>query len=257
MTLENYKNQIGTAIKQARLSRKLTQREVAYLIDLSQSRYSEIENGKGSFTAEQMVVLMAKFNLSISDIIKLSSKEKMLERQKSLAYYGADYLLEDEEIPPTRKRQNLTDFIRDILMGIDMTGREIAALAPIIVKDIDEINFYKLQSEFVGTGLKGRVPWLFENTIQAIEIEQQNDKLSNESKKILLWATPKLKAFLDAFEKSITLTDKDPEDSFSSKISEKTWHDLEKERTEISKKWKIMSRLSPLDFSKAIEESLK
>ena len=52
--IEKYRKEIAAGVKALRQKRGWTQKELAELLGLSQNWLSELENGKGSFSAEQI-----------------------------------------------------------------------------------------------------------------------------------------------------------------------------------------------------------
>lgn len=65
MTTVN-RSEIARKVRNLRAERHLTQAELSKVLGLSQGRYSEIERGKGSFTAEQFLELLRRFNVPAS-----------------------------------------------------------------------------------------------------------------------------------------------------------------------------------------------
>ena len=65
--LETTRLAIAKKVRLLRRERRLSQAELAKKLGLSQSRLSELENGAGSFTAEQLVMLLQLFNVTLAD----------------------------------------------------------------------------------------------------------------------------------------------------------------------------------------------
>jgi transcriptional regulator with XRE-family HTH domain len=66
--LDRIRLHIVDKVRALRRARRLTQAELAGKLGLSQARLSEIESGDGSFTAEQLVVILRLFNVGLSDV---------------------------------------------------------------------------------------------------------------------------------------------------------------------------------------------
>lgn len=65
MSKENIRIAIGKIIKDLRTSRNLTQKEVSEKIQISQAKYSDIENGKSDMSFYESVLLSRLFNTCI------------------------------------------------------------------------------------------------------------------------------------------------------------------------------------------------
>src|SRR5688500_7806930 len=89
-------------VRRLRRDNKWTQFRLAELLGLSQNRLSEIERGKGSFTTEQLLLLLKTFNVPLSYFSgQAATEEKSL--QNALARLGAKHLQESRDILPTEK----------------------------------------------------------------------------------------------------------------------------------------------------------
>lgn len=60
---------IAGKIRDLRRNRHWTQAELSKQLGLSQGRYSEIERGQGSFTAEQLLEILKLFNVPVSHFV--------------------------------------------------------------------------------------------------------------------------------------------------------------------------------------------
>src|SRR3989338_10540153 len=88
---------IAAKIRSLRQARRWTQARFAELIGLSQNRLSEIERGNGSFTAEQLIIVLRTFNLQL-DYFMPGRSGQLPKIQNALARLGAKHLKEDSEI---------------------------------------------------------------------------------------------------------------------------------------------------------------
>src|SRR3989338_3410321 len=122
---------IAPIIKKARLGRGLSQAELAEKIGITQSRLSQIENGNGSFSAEQLITLSKFFNLPISTFDPDKPADPEAQLRNSLARLGASQLKEQPNLLPSEKLGDVYNVICETLVG-GASSRLIAALVPVI-----------------------------------------------------------------------------------------------------------------------------
>src|SRR3954468_5445049 len=91
---------ISRKVRRLRTERGFTQAELAQMLELSQSRLSEIEHGKGSFTAEQLLIIVKLFNVPLS-YFAASTVSVGDELQNSLAQLGSTNLAETTDVLPS------------------------------------------------------------------------------------------------------------------------------------------------------------
>ena len=68
-------NTISQNIKKYRLLNKLTQEQLAELLDLDTQYYAQLERGERNFTLEKIIRLCSIFHVGIENIIELDEKE--------------------------------------------------------------------------------------------------------------------------------------------------------------------------------------
>lgn len=245
----NYKDNIPRGVRRLRKERRWTQAQLARLLGLSQSRLSEIEHGKGSFTAEQFLLVLQTFNVPISYFVStVGGSESSI--QNTLARLGAHQLQEDKEILPSERIARVNDIIRETLVSAG-SSRQIVSLAPILVANARGINLRGLSRQLYEIGLRNRLGWLAENVLYAVGVELQHISSKNWIRKCKQ-AEVILKSFL-IFKAA---QETEAEDILDSDIvSERTLEAVKKSRSNISKEWHIVTRIQPQDFIDALRSA--
>ena len=164
--LETQRKHIAARVRELRRSRRWTQAELATQLELSQSRLSEIETGRGSFTAEQLLRVLALFNVGVEELV-VRRNDPQHELQNALARFGAKHLLESDRVVPTERLSELSDVIRDALL--DGSPRLVTAVAPVLVAHARELRLGLLYSELERLGSGSRLGWVVENTLAALD----------------------------------------------------------------------------------------
>lgn len=253
-TLRRLRTGIGRRVRALRQGRAWTQAELARRLGLSQSRLSEIESGKGSFTAEQFVTILGLFNAPIDDFAPAAEAGR--ELQNALARLGAGHLAESEGVLPTERLKEAAAVIREVLAAAD-SPRQVAALAPVFVNHAESLNLAKLGAELGEVGLGGRLGWAAENALVALGSELKRADLGPETKIRYQRARLALERFLSYFSKLKTARalglapDSDILDPGIA--SRETLNETLKERSEISRDWRVVTRIQPEDFARALE----
>lgn len=116
MFLAKKQRAIAAKVRALRLQRKWSQAELAKRLGLSQNRLSEIERGAGSFSAEQLLLLLALFNVSVSAFTD-EVTEPDLALQNALARLGASHLHEADHVLPSEQLTEVGDVIREVLVS--------------------------------------------------------------------------------------------------------------------------------------------
>lgn len=250
-TPADYRKHIGQKVREIRRQRLWTQAELAKRLDLSQNRLSEIERGKGSFTAEQLLIIVRLFNASF-DIFLPKKRGPALPRiQKALARLGARHLHEPEDALPTEKLGTARELIREVLASAEST-RHITSLAPVIVENCSALNLPALRDELAGLRLERRFGWLLQNVRAAIDLELESARLSRR----WIFEYRRARKLLDF---SIDYNPPAPaaaEDLFDSDITtDESVQEVRQERSPLSENWRILTRLKPEDFASALRQA--
>ncbi|MFA6316577.1 MAG: hypothetical protein WC943_04105, partial [Elusimicrobiota bacterium] len=146
--------------------------------------------------------------------------------------------------------------IREVL-AVAESPRQITGLAPVLVNHAASLNLAKLRAEVWEIGLSGRLGWLVENTYQALDAEIRTKKLSARWVARYHRAQAALNLFLSISNKQRTaVSGSSEEDILDPGIaSEDTLKEVKAGRSEVSKTWRIVTRIRPEDFQRALEDA--
>lgn len=238
---------IGSKIRSLRKARKWSQDELATKLELSQSRLSELERGDGSFTAEQFIEALSLFNVTVRDFEPGPVRDSEDDIQQALARYGANYLIEPDAILPTEQLADLHELVATTLVSV--SPRLVAALAPVLIVNIDRIQLGRVANQLTELGIQTRLAWMVENAQDAIQSRRgwRNERLAKRC--VLQWGF-----FVTSMETSPR--DASRRDVLDRTIrSRKTLDNVAASSSEISKRWGIVTSLQVSDFVEAIEQS--
>jgi transcriptional regulator with XRE-family HTH domain len=254
-TLEIDRISIGRRLRELREQRLLTQKEVAEQLGVPQGRFSEIESGKRSLSAEQFLAILRLFNVPVSEFSSTPSSYDATI-QNTIARLGANHLAEDPSVLPSELGSSIVDAIRETLSYGN--PRLLTALAPVIVRWVDAISLERLYLKSTEVGLERRLGWLLENTLEGLRVELAATSAS-------LWtrqyrrAEIVLRPFLDYLTEQVSKGHRFTETIFDvldkDIRSEKTLASVVEHASAPSKKWRIWTRLQPRDFAHALSES--
>lgn len=245
---------IGQRVRRLRQDRGWTQTQLAEALGLSQNRLSEIEHGKGSFTAEQLLAILKVFNVSL-DSVAPHDAGTASELQNALARLGAVHLAESPDVLPTERLKAALGVIRETLASAE-TPRQIAALAPVIVNHAENLSLARLRLELKEVGLDHRLGWVLDNTLDAIRVELEGD-ISGEWDRKYRRALCLLSDFLaESGGKGWKPRGGVREDVLDRGIaSGKTLEEVRAASSKASRKWGIVSRIQAADFAEALRAS--
>ena len=249
-TLRRLGGQIGAKVRELRRDRRLSQAALAGRLGLSQSRLSEIERGGGSFSAEQFLLILQLFNVAPSHFVGDTSGDPHAALQNALVRLGARHLRESESVLVGDRLAEVNRVVYETL--IVATPRLTAALAPVLVRHIDQLNLSELYARLADAGLQRRLAWLVENVRDAIELELRQKPgrvraLHYRRAKFVLETfleiarTPETATFPDLFDTSIR--------------SAKTRTEVTKASSVSSKRYGIVTRIQPEDFLRALRSA--
>lgn len=255
-SLDKLRIHVGQTVRELRRGRRWTQAELARRVGVSQGRLSEIEGGKGSFTAEQFLLLLRMFNVSASHFAVIQADPEA-DLQNALARLGASHLQESTEIVPSDELDNVEAAIRAALTSA--APRLVAALAPVIVRHVDRINFRKLRGALVEAGFERRLDWLFDNTREALAEEVRGappPAWSKRYRRALLvldtaldFVPPHLRARATSLDPEVY-----PPDVIDGGIrSKQSLNEARASASSISRRWGIVSKLQPSHFAEALK----
>ncbi len=248
------RTEIARKIRALREERHWTQADLSKGLGLSQSRFSEIERGQGSFTAEQFLEVLKLFNVPVSHfaVEQGGSGSKI---QNALARLGAIHLHEISDVLPSERLEEAGDVVRETLLGAE-SPRHITSLAPVLVRNIDRINLNKLHAQFLEYGLERRLAWLIENTLTAVRHElagglPRKVAILYGKAEFMLGACLENVPFNRSRRNSVEALD-----ILDAQIlSEKTLKEVQNSISTISHQWGIATALQPGDFIEALKAS--
>ncbi|MBI3297299.1 MAG: helix-turn-helix transcriptional regulator [Elusimicrobia bacterium] len=248
---QSLRSQIGARIRELRNERRWTQSQLAELLGISQNYLSVLERGQGSFTAEHLLTILKHFNVPI-DYFSYGKVTVEGQIQNALARQGAGHLLESTDIIPSSRLKEAADAIRETLLSA-VSARQITAIAPVLVAHARNINLPKLKAQLAEAGIDRRLPWVVENTKDALAAELRGElprqtAVAYEQARLVLqdaflpWAVTNFGAPRDI-----------PEDILDADIaSEKSKEETRRQSSDISKRWSILSRIQVEDFIQAL-----
>lgn len=246
---------IGERIRALRTERRWTQKQLAELLGISQNYLSELERGKGFFTADHLLLILKTFNVPI-DYFYSGKSERQDQIQSALARFGATHLHESAETLPTQAFKDVAGAVREALVSAE-SSRQITGVAPVIVENINRVNLKNLQAQFLEIGLGQRLGWALENTLKALQRELALPLPRQWSLKYGR-AEVILRSFLalpwpgkgDADQRTAVLGAADVLDPDIA--SEKSLAEANEESSELSKRWGITTRIQEEDFVRAL-----
>lgn len=238
---------IGPKVRKLRQKARLTQADLATRLGLSQSYLSEIENGGGSFTAEQFLEILRLFNVPASAFAQ-KPEDETSDLQKDLVRFGASHLQENADTVPGE--HDVTDVIREAIATAD-SPRLTTALAPVLVRNIERINLPKLALQLGEVGLVRRLAWLVENTLQALQMDRPEEPAQRRLYRRAHLLLETFREFLSQPEDQ-----KAPLDVLDTGIrSKQTRAEVEASSSPISQRWRIVTALQPQDFAEALRRA--
>jgi transcriptional regulator with XRE-family HTH domain len=249
---------VANNIRRLRQENRWTQTRLARLLGLSQNRLSEIERGQGSFTAEQLLLVLKTFNTMLSDFSSASgaSAEKLL--QNAIARLGAGPLQESRDLLPTEKLETATSVIREVLTSAE-NPRQITALAPVIVNQMNSTGLNKLRLEFLGEGRINRLGWLLESVHAAIlnELRGPKQKWSYGWEDRYHRAGVLIGNILRYPGFSLPRSKKVVEEPLESGVlrSQEAFEEVKASRDSMAKKWAVVTRITTNDFIHVLKEA--
>lgn len=249
--LSTYRKEIGRQVRQLRRQRRWTQAELAGRLGVTQGWLSQIEYGNASLNAEQLLYIARLFNAGLDRFLPKKKGAVGSQIQNALARLGSVHLQESEEVLPTDRLSEAAVVIREVLAAPE-SPRHATALAPVLVEQGPHLNFGPLRGQLAEMGLERRLGWALDNTKWAIEKELRTPSVL--SRKVIF----KYRRALDHL--SLPWVSPPPAASLLEDIldpdiaGEASLAEVRKKRSEISKKWGILSFMQPEDFRHALRQ---
>jgi transcriptional regulator with XRE-family HTH domain len=242
--------QIAEKVRVLRKSRGWTQAEVAGRLGLSQARLREIENGDGTFTADQFLDILKLFNIGIDHFTGDVTRDTSADLQNALVRLGGRHLQEHEAGFPTNALEDLATVLYETL--VSGTPRLITALAPVLVLHVDEINLNAVRAKLASIGLQRRLDWLVDNTCHALREELQHAPPRAWARRYRRAELVLETALAFAKEHAIPSQNSTPDILDGNIRSKATLRDVLGSSSEISRRWGIATALQPHDFTAAL-----
>ncbi|MFO0760133.1 MAG: helix-turn-helix transcriptional regulator, partial [Byssovorax sp.] len=232
-------------VRSLRQERRLTQQALAGQLGLSQGRLSEIERGDGSFTAEQLLLLLRLFNVPASHFLP-PSRDEGAALQNALIRLGATHLQRAEDTAPDDRFDDVPTVVREVLLT--PAPRHVTALAAVLVCHLDRVNLRKLRADFAEAGLDRRLGWLLDNIRAAVR-----EALSAPRSRAVARRYRRAEVLLDAHaEQHPPPADVAPDLLDPTITSARTKREVEAASSAISRRWGIITDLQPADFTDAL-----
>ncbi|HEX6242783.1 MAG TPA: helix-turn-helix transcriptional regulator [Polyangiales bacterium] len=240
---------IGAKVRDLRTARRWTQAELAERLGLSQARLSEVERGRGSFSAEQLLEIFRLFNVGPSHFAAGTARASHEDQLwNAAARLGASHLAESEDVLPSHHMQQVHEVVREGLVQVG-SPRLLTALSAVLVARADELQLHHLEEQLARLGLSHRLGWLVDNTRDALQG--------------LLSASPTRAAALRYRRAAVVLSTwlEAPRPARTAQAADVLDADIrsaksraaaEQQRSQISRRWGVLSELQPEDFARAI-----
>jgi transcriptional regulator with XRE-family HTH domain len=244
---DSARKRIAIVVGELRRERRWTQAELAQKLGVSQGRVSQIESGTGSFSAEQLLLILKLFNVT-PEVFSDGPPDRGAQMQNALARLGATHLLESEGALPEVARDEALGVVADVL--IKGEPRLTAALAPVLVSNIDSIPLAQLHLDLSRAGFERRVPWLCQNVALSLDLEAKPGVSRTR-----LRQARRTRLLIDLFlETQAAAAESAPWDVLDRTIlSRKTVDELKASASEPSRRWHIITSLRPEDFAQALK----
>lgn len=256
---------IGEKVNTLRRGRRWSQAELSKRLGVSQASVSNVERGSASLTAEQFLEVLRLFNVSAAEFVPPRPDKRLVALQNALARHGANHLRESEQVVVPERYRQVTVVVRDALVEGD--PRLLAALAPVLVENVDRLNLRKLEFELSAAGFERRLWWVVECVLGAVEEELSSSGVGQPSSSVGQPSSSvgqtgrqlrRARVVLEGYLEHIHQT-RDPADyplldlldpSIRSKRSVKA---LVAASGKSARRWRIVSSLQPADFLAALQ----
>jgi len=250
-TLRTYRREIGKQLRRLRQEHRWSQVELARRIGVSQGWLSQIESGNASLNAEQLLYIARLFNVSFDHFLPKKKGDPNSQIQNALARLGATHLHESEEVLPTERLSEASNVIREVLAAPE-SPRYVTGLAPVLVEQSPHLNLSLLRGQFAKTGLERRLGWVLDNTKWAL---QKEINASPSPSRETVFKYRRALNHLSLPWVSPPSAPKLTEDIFDPDIAgETSLEEARKKRSELSRKWGILSFIQPEDFQSALRQ---
>ncbi|MEZ4268763.1 MAG: helix-turn-helix transcriptional regulator [Myxococcota bacterium] len=245
--LQETRRRVAAKVRELRQARGWTQAELASQLGLSQARLSEIERGAGSFSAEQLIAVLALFNASIGEFLPPADLEA--ELQNALIQLGATQLRQVPGVVSTGRFRDASETILAVLLE-PRSARLVTALGPVLLEQIDTISLPALRARHEASSRSARLGWLLENVRDALLLPPPDRDAAwrRKASRAITVITNELDRFPPPPSPGSS-----PPDLFDTTIrSPRSLAQVWQQASETSRRWGIATEIQPDDFRKAL-----
>jgi transcriptional regulator with XRE-family HTH domain len=243
--------EIGAVVRELRSARRMTQTELARVLGIAQGRLSDLERGKASFSAEQFLLLLRLFNVPASRFAGAPSSQE-LDLQNAVSRLGARHLVEHESVVPSERLRDVYRVVLEVLADPE-SPRLVTGLAPVLVENVDSLNFAKLALELRDVGLERRLFWLIDNVRDAVDRELSESPPASRARTLRRARVALGRASTMPLARTQDLSAVDLLDR--TVRSEESVRELEAEASPASRRWNVTTALKPHDFYDALKQA--
>ncbi len=246
---------LAKKVKELRLERRWTQARLARLLEMSQNRLSEIENGQGSFSAEQLIDLVTAFNVPLDYFVKtLTTEEDRL--QNVIVRLGAHHLQENPAALATDRVKDVINAVSEVI-AIAKSPRLVTGLALVIINHAEPTILNQIRYKLLDSGFVHRYGWVLANTLEALRSELKDKSV--QLPKDLLAKYRKVERIIDEqlrsprFVPGLKTESKSEFWAIDDDITTRqTFTDVQRKSSKISQQWGIVTRIQSQDFIDAL-----
>lgn len=254
--LDIYQKSISEAIRSIRRRHQWTQGQLCKVLGISQPQLSAIEHKRCSLTAEQFLVFLQTFNLSLSDVLLLKSEDPSIPLRHSLQRLGAHHLGWDPAIPVANQLEDVYDVVLETLVTVP-TSDHVCALAPVIVRHVRDMNIDAIGMRLFDLGLDGRIWWVVEGTLWAVR-SRMRWFLPREFSKLYKKAVEKLERKSKTSNQFFSMRRGYPVDILEWEgRSSRAIEELKRKRDSLAERWRIVTPIRVEDFTQSLMEAEK
>lgn len=245
---------IAALVQRARKKYNLTQGEMAKKLAMSQSRLCDLERGRASLSAEQLLMFLQEFSISLAELVPEYLDDPIESLRLSLARWGR-FALKSSPRPLliSEKLSDLHDVIRETLV-ITPVRDYLCALAPIIVRHAAVINFDRVGMQLYDLGIDARLWWVVEGTLWAVR-ERKNYYLPGEIAKMYQNANHVLTRKSKSANSFFSLRRAYPIDVLENQaVGARVLEKIRLTQDALATRWRLITRIQSEDFTKALQK---
>lgn len=257
MTIHSLQTTITEGLKKLRQERALSQALLARELDVSQATLSLIENGKASLSAEQLLWLIKRYQLTIEDFLpaRLAKHDPEDDLQNALERFGGSHLaiIHDKVLPPHYSR--VENVVLDTI-SFSTSTRQWMALASVITRHVVQIPFGFLFQRLQDSGRETRLLWLLRCLLEAIS-QHLKDHLPRDKTLLYRRAHRVLETHYTVFKEGFLRAGKAPWEDvlIPAATSAAGLSRLRDARDEAAKEWNVLTDLKTEHFHQELVQT--